>query len=106
MRTIPVQPVVLDAPPRPGMFAFRARDVTGSQDILVGDIARGTPAGAVAQSIAARMDLPTNVPWALRNDRTGSWLRDDLPIDDQVQEDPDSSMTIVPKAHLGGDPGR
>ena len=106
MRTIPQLPVVQDAPPRPGLFGFRARDVTGTQDILVGDIARGTPAGAVAQSIAARMDLPTNVPWALRDDRTGQWLRDDVAIDDQVQENSESSVSVIPKAHLGGELGK
>lgn len=106
MRTLQDKPVVMDAPPAAGLFAFRARDVVASQEIQVSDIARGTPAGAVAQSIAARLSLPTDVPWALRNDRTGTWLRDDVPIDAQLREDADASITIVPKAHLGGHPDR
>ena len=56
---------------------FHARDVTGTHEMDVEGVPRGTPSGVVAQSLAARMELPTNVPWSLRNDRTGAWLKDD-----------------------------
>jgi hypothetical protein len=87
---------------RNGTFRFRARDVTGTHDIEVADVQRGTPSGAVAQSLAARMELPTDVPWSLRNDRTGVWLRDELPLDEQVKEDAEPRLTLTPVAHLGG----
>ena len=87
---------------RNGTFRFHARDVTGTHDMEVTDIQRGTPSGAVAQSLAARMELPTNVPWSLRNDRTGVWLRDDVALDEQVTEDAEAQLTLTPKTHLGG----
>jgi hypothetical protein len=90
---------------RNGTFRFHARDVTGTHDMEVTDIQRGTPSGAVAQSLAARMELPTNVPWSLRNDRTGVWLRDDVALDDQVKDDAEAQLTLTPKTHLGGHKG-
>ena len=82
-------------------FRFHARDITGTHDVEVTDIQRGTPSGAVAQSLAARMELPTNVPWSLRNDRTGVWLRDDVALDEQVNGDSEPQLTLTPKTHLG-----
>ena len=89
------------APPPMNGFRFRARDITGLAEIEVSDVARGTPASAVAQSLAARMELPTNVPWALRSDRTGAWLQDDVAIDEQVEQEEEASLTLTPKAQLG-----
>jgi hypothetical protein len=86
---------------RNGTFRFHARDVTGTHAMEVTDIQRGTPSGAVAQSLAARMELPTNVPWSLRNDSTGVWLRDDVALDEQVRENAET-LTLTPKTHLGG----
>ncbi len=95
------------APPngRSKPFRFRARDVTGTHDMNVEGIPRGTPSGVVAQSLAARMELPGNVPWSLRNDRTGSWLRDDLALDEQIKDDSEAQLTLTPKTHLGGRQG-
>jgi hypothetical protein len=50
-------------------FRFEAADVTGTHLIDARDVHRATPAGAVAQALAARMELPQNVPWALRGRR-------------------------------------
>ena len=86
-------------------FRFRCRDVTGMHDMDVADVVRGTPSGTVAQTLAARMDLPTNVPWSLRNDRTGAWLQDDVALDDQLDRSADPSLTLTPKTHLGGGRG-
>ena len=84
---------------------FHARDITGTHDIEVTDIQRGTPSGAVAQSLAARMELPTNVPWSLRTIATGAWLRDDVAMDEQVKDDAEAQLTLTPKTHLGGAEG-
>ena len=83
-------------------FRFHVRDVTSTHDMDVTDCQRGTLSGTVAQSLAARMDLPTNVPWSLRNDRTGVWLRDDLALDEQVKDDAEPQLTLTPVTHLGG----
>ena len=81
---------------------FRARDVTGTHDLLVEDVQRGALAGSVAQSLAARMDLPTDIPWALRSDRSGAWLKDDAPLGEQINGEVEARLTITPKTHLGG----
>lgn len=104
MRNITLEPAAA-APPGLGPLSFRAREVTGTQEISVTDVPRGTPASAVAQTVAARMELPTHVPWALRSDRTGAWLRDEVPIEAQIGEDPEILLTLTPKAHLGGGAG-
>lgn len=87
------------APPRwPSVLRFRATDVTESHDIEVEDLDRSISAGEVAQMLAARMELPTNVPWALRNDE-GSFLDETQEIGAQIEED--AHLTLTPKAHLG-----
>lgn len=101
MKSLMPEPTAKATPSRGGTFAFRARDVTGTHDIHVADVARGTPAGAVAQAVAATMNLPTNVPWALRNDRTGTWIPDDAALDTNLEEDREATLTLTPKAHLG-----
>ncbi len=87
---------------RRSSFRFRAQDVTRTHSLDVTDVQHGTPSGAVALSLAARMDLPTNVPWSLRDDRTGVWLRDDVALDEQVKGDAEAQLTLTPKTHLGG----
>lgn len=77
---------------------FCATIVTESHDIEVEDLDGSIPAGEVAQTLAARMELPTNVPWALRNDQ-GSFLDETQEIGVQIEED--SRLTLTPKAHLG-----
>ncbi len=97
-------PVANNKAPRTDTVGFHARDITGTQEFDVTGINRATPAGAVANSLAARMALPSNVPWSLRSDRSGAWLRDDQPIGDQLigeAEEESPSLTLTPKAHLG-----
>jgi hypothetical protein len=81
---------------------IHVRDVTGTHEIEVEDVRRGTPSGTVARALAARMELPTNVPWSLRDDRTGVWLQDDHALDEQLKEGIEARLTLTPKAHLGG----
>ena len=93
------------APPTSGTgnygFRFEVSDVTGThQSVMDGrDVQRSTPAGAVAQAVAARMDLPQNVPWALRDDASGNYLEDQRAIGEQIESD--ARLTLTPKTHLG-----
>ncbi len=80
-------------------FQFTATDVTGYTSLLTTDIEPELPAGAAARTLAARMQLPENVPYTLRNDSTSVYLDEALPIGDQV--DADTTLTITPKSHLG-----
>ena len=83
-----------------GTVKFEATDVTGTVTMAVSDIQRTLPAGAVAQALAAKMELPDNVPWTLRKDSSGAYLDDESPIGDQLGEI-DEKLTVAPKAHLG-----
>ena len=80
-------------------FELSATDVTGTHVLEAYDMPRGTPAGEAAMSLASRMSLPINVPWALRNDQTGGYLDDDREIGDQIEAG--SRVTVTPKTHLG-----
>ena len=79
---------------------FTATDVTGTHTVAATDVERSLPAGAVARSIANRIGLPDDVPWALRSDSTSAHLIDDVAIGDQIESD--TNLTIFPRTHLGG----
>jgi hypothetical protein len=79
---------------------FTAIDVTGTQVLEASEVQKSLPAGAVARSIASRMALPDDVPWALRSDATSARLLDDVAIGDQVEQD--EALTIFPSTHLAG----
>jgi hypothetical protein len=80
-------------------FEFDVVDVTGMNTALVSDVQRTTPAGAVAKTLAARMELPQNVPWALRSDETAAYLDDSRAIGDQIETG--ARVVLTPKSHLG-----
>lgn len=85
------------APPRSSSLRLRATDVTGSLE-LEAELQPSAPAGAVARTLAQRMELPADVPWALRDDR-GAFLDDERQIGEQIEAD--AKVTLVPKTHLG-----
>jgi hypothetical protein len=84
-------------PPRASSYRLRATDVTGSLQFEA-ELQPSVPAGAVAQTLAQRMELPTDVPWALRDDR-GAFLDDERQIGEQVAAG--AQVTLTPKTHLG-----
>jgi hypothetical protein len=86
------------APPRSTPLRFSATDVTGTVEMEVADLQGSVPAGAVAQTLARRMELPTDVPWALRSD-SGAFLDDERQIGEQIEAD--AKVTLTPKTHLG-----
>ena len=80
------------------MLEFEASDVTGNRLLGISDVQSSTPAGAVADALSQRMNLPDNVPWSLRDSRSRV-LDETRPIGDQVE--PGERVTVAPKAHLG-----
>ena len=82
-----------------GVLRFHAGNVTGSQEVPF-EVASGMNVASVADAIAHRMALPSDVPWSLRDDGSSVYLDDGRPIGDQIR--PGSHLTIVPKTHLGG----
>ena len=83
----------------PDAFRFFATDVTGTNVLEVGDLQSSLPVSAVARTVADRMSLPDNVPWALRDESTSVYLDDDVAIGDQI--DADARVAITPRTHLG-----
>ena len=81
------------------MLDLEVVDVTATQEVQARGVERSTPAGSVAQALAARMALPKNVPWTLRHDRTGAILDEESPIGEQVETG--SRVVLTPKSHLG-----
>jgi hypothetical protein len=96
-----LDPVAAAPPRRRGDLRFRVRDVTDSIELEVTDVPRGTPTSAVAQTMASRMELPGEVTYALRDERSGTWLQDDRALDEQIAEDADVTLRLTPKARLG-----
>ena len=80
-------------------FEFEATDVTAMRSQSVRGVPRSTPAGPLARTLAERMDLPTDTPWSLRSDATGTILEDDKPIADQISSG--ERVTLTPRSHLG-----
>jgi hypothetical protein len=88
------------APPSTGdVMSLECGDVTGTHSVVASDVQKTLPAGAVAQALAARMSLPQNVPWALRDESTSAFLEDDKPIGEQLATG--ARVTVTPKTHLG-----
>ena len=80
-------------------FRFVASDVTGTHVTEVSDVDPEVHVGVAARSLAARLELPTNVPWALRDDRTGNYLDEQRSLGEQIESE--ARLTITPKTHLG-----
>ena len=79
------------------VFSFRASNVTGTRQLPI-EVRRDLRVGDVTSSIADLMALPDDVPWSLRADR-GGFLDENATIGEQLE--PDSHVTITPRAHLG-----
>jgi len=78
---------------------LEAVDVTNTRSLNARGIQQTTPVGSVARAFASRMDLPGNVPWALRNDRTGAILDEERPIGEEIKTG--DRVVLTPRSHLG-----
>jgi hypothetical protein len=85
-------------PDPPKAFQFLARNVTATKTVPI-DVAPELPAEEVARAVAELMAMPSDTPWALREDDSGSFLRGDSPIGEQIR--PGARLTLTPKSHLG-----
>jgi len=81
-----------------GVLTFEATNVTSTRSMDV-EVERDLPAEDVTRSIASLMALPTDVPWALRDDGSSVYIDPSRPIGDQVE--PGARVTVTPKTHLG-----
>ena len=83
-------------------LAIKVRDITGTHVAKL-DLDRDLRVGAVAETVAARMSLPGDTAWALRDERTAAFLDDDRTIGEAVdtQDVTEVSLVVTPRAHLG-----
>jgi hypothetical protein len=81
---------------RPSL-GLRVIDVTGTLE-MEAELQPTVPTGAAARTLAERMELPTDVPWALRDDR-GAFLDDERQLGEQLETG--ARVTLTPKTHLG-----
>lgn len=79
-------------------ISFLATNITGTQSVPV-EVDGGLDVRSVADSIAARMALPDDVAWALRDDDSSAYLDEGQSIGSQIG--PNSRVTITPRTHLG-----
>jgi hypothetical protein len=91
---------MLTGPLRGSTLHVDAADVTGTLFLQGFPINPAVNAQTVARSLASEMQLQTDVPWALRDERTGAYLDDAKPVGDQLPET-GAKVSLVPKAHLG-----
>jgi hypothetical protein len=80
------------------MLSFQAEDVTGSHAAVV-TVQKSLPAEAVTRSLVVQMALPDNMPYGLRDEKTGAFLDDRRSIGEQIE--PGGKVTVTTKTHLG-----
>lgn len=80
-------------------LSFSATDVTGSHELDFEGVDGHRLVGDVAMSVAGAMELPTNTPWALRDDMSARMLVEDRPLGAQIR--PGAKLVVIPKSHLG-----
>ena len=80
--------------------SFVANDVTGTLALEENGVQGDLPASAVAASIARKLNLSKDTPWALRDDES-RLLDDHEPIGRQLKEKTGQELTLTPKTHLG-----
>jgi hypothetical protein len=84
----------------PATVSFTANDITAFHTATVDDIPADALAGDVALTVANRLNLPTNVPWSLRDNVGPNYLRADVQIGQQIPA-AGAKLTLTPRTHLG-----
>jgi hypothetical protein len=92
---------VMAPPVRPvaDPLSFSATDVTGMHTLDFDGVDGHRLTSDVAMSVAEMMELPTNVPYALRDDTSARMLAEDTALGSQIN--PGAKLVVIPKAHLG-----
>lgn len=78
---------------------FFATDVTGMRRLEFDAIDGHRPASDVAMSVATAMDLPTDVPWSLRDQDRARMLEPEAPLGRQIAVG--TELVVIPRSHLG-----
>jgi len=91
----------LATPTRPVVdpLRFSASDVTGLHTLDFDGVDGHRLTSDVAMSVAEMMQLPTNVPYAIRDDESARMLAEDVALGSQIN--PGARLVVIPKVHLG-----
>lgn len=81
-------------------LSFSVEEVTGMRSVFVENIDGYRTAADVAESMASMLELPSNTPYALRDEDRAQMLIDQRPIGSQVPQT-GASLVVIPKSHLG-----
>jgi len=73
-------------------------NVTGTRSYRA-DVDASLPADVVCRAMSQHLDLPRNVPWALRKTESAEFLDAEKAIGEQVESG--EQVTLTPRAHLG-----
>ena len=81
---------------------FSVRDVTGTHSAVV-ELDPDLRVGKVAETLAARLSLPNDTAWALRDEATAAFLDDEAAIGEAIIESEgiETALVVTPRAHLG-----
>ncbi len=82
-------------------LAFSVSEVTGMRVLDVEGIDGHRTAGEVAASLASLLEMPSNTPYAIRDDDSARMLADDQPLGTQVPAT-GSRLVLIPRSQLGG----
>jgi hypothetical protein len=82
-----------------GPLSFSAVDVTGTHEIDFDGVDGHRLTADVARTVAEAMDLPSSIPWALRDEANARMLQDDEPLGRQLR--PGGKVVVIPRSHLG-----
>jgi hypothetical protein len=91
--------VLLQDGPMTDPIRFFATDVTGVRRLEFDSIDGHRPASDVAMSVASAFDLPTDVPWSLRDQDRARMLHPETPLGRQI--DVGTELVVIPRSHLG-----
>jgi hypothetical protein len=81
-------------------LTFSVEEVTGMRSLHVENVDGHRTAEDVATSMASMLELPSNTPYALRDEERARMLIDDRPIGSQVPQT-GAHLVCIPKSHLG-----
>jgi hypothetical protein len=79
---------------------FTIEEVTGMRSVEVENVDGHRSAADVATSVASMLELPSNTPYALRDEDHARMLVDERPIGSQVPQT-GARLVCIPKSHLG-----
>jgi len=82
-----------------GTLTVEVQNVTRTRRVEA-TFQRNLRADAAAATLASRLSMPANTPYALRSSRTAGFLDDAKALGEQVT--PGEELTLTPKSHLGG----